>query len=591
MDFITNNVMQEVDLRDCLDTESLTSIKMNAKNTNKINELVKAYNNLIKEFNYIYKVNLKTITWEQIELLVNSGYFRDITDSKALQGVNTKVESIYKWDVKVIMLEKNLTTTQALNYIIEQINGGVGQEIHFSSGTFEIDGTPIIPITKECKLTGTGNTTLNFTTENTIIYKGDILKEVHGYLKFGVEISNIMFEGNYNTTTCLEFNGVGRATINNCLFMHIKGIALNFTHSQDFYISNCYIRYCGNGSTPAIQFNEYTTTNSNMNVNDLKFVGCTFEHCKGTFIKSVGNNNNSINFTACKLEYATGGTPCSTAPIIFENASRIDFSNCRFTHYEVANTPFMYFTNCFAIKIQGSCFNTSEPFAIAKFEKCNNCHVVVDGRKCGNIVNVNSTNLKVDITDNEQTVFRYFLEDENENTNLPLENYVYTYNGNKLTNNVIETSATANSRIIYTGITRRNLAIGGIRVRVTIDSRGRTGDNVIVALKSGNEEKNVRILTLKEGINTYNIDIEGEKLYPDENKIVIANKEPYSYYILALSYENKLYGYNTPPMSVTYYQDGQICWNSSTGEGRYLGWIFNKALQKWLPFGKIEKTT
>ncbi|NGY75595.1 hypothetical protein F6Y02_02015 [Bacillus megaterium] len=127
-------------------------------------------------------------------------------------------------------------------------------------------------------------------------------------------------------------------------------------------VEDCYFRYTGNQENKISgvfmdDYNESEGAISSQNVNDIKFIGCTFEHDTGPLFSSIGRHNNSINFTACKFEYV--GKIGDMIPINIKNGIRFQFYGCRFTHYNA--TGMFYIENSSNIEIRGATYNNQEP--------------------------------------------------------------------------------------------------------------------------------------------------------------------------------------------------------------------------------------
>lgn len=327
-----------------------------------------------------------------------------------------------KYDLRQ-QIENGVSFEQALTEAIEKAKNN--DVIKIPNGTFELNNKHVIQKSISLEGEGAGLTNINIGKSAYISFEADEedakAYKQDAYLKYGVHVKGITFQSQqeadkkFVANNALKFKYVGRATIDDVIFSHIEGVALELEASQDFYISNIYVRYCGkydestNVNLPAVYFKQTSGEGfpESVNVNDIKFIGCTFEHNCGQLIKSNGKNNNSINFTACKFEFANDFSSgkqkdINVSACKFVNASRVNFNNCRFTHYSNATNigrGFVEFEKSQYITINGECFNREnitnaqglDPYRFANFNSCKIATVDIKGNKCGNVTQENDS--------------------------------------------------------------------------------------------------------------------------------------------------------------------------------------------------------
>lgn len=138
----------------------------------------------------------------------------------------------------------------------------------------------------------------------------------------GLEING----GDYNSDLiqifCADF-----CDIFNCRICASTGRGIYAREWMDSRVVNCYFTWIGSsdGSLPAVELNsgedgyEYT--------NQIHFLGCDFEQCRGTSLSTTGTNTNEIMCTNCKFEAIFSNQPL----VVLNKAVAIFLMSCTFT--------------------------------------------------------------------------------------------------------------------------------------------------------------------------------------------------------------------------------------------------------------------
>lgn len=430
-------------------------------------------------------------------------------------------------------LQGETDDTERIKRAINSIGKG---KVIFSSKDYKISSE--IRIRKYVRLVGAGNqaTFISLIKDTDgIIFEGkpngsDGPRVADNYLQnssLGVEGITIRGDDSYSKRA-LSFIYVGRASVKDVIFSHYGGNALYFRSAQDMVIEDCYFRYTGNqeNKVPGIFMDDYNESEgaiSSQNVNDIKFIGCTFEHDTGPFFSSVGKHNNSINFTACKFEYV--GKSGDMIPINIENGTRFQFYGCRFNYYK--ETGMFNIKNSSNIEIRGATYNNQEPSFFANLEDTYGVIVDIVGRKTGKvIIEGNSYNIDQRVLDSEHTgLERAVMEEFNPGQMINLRNIHYPDTGARIVDDkegtngaVIQLKDLDYKRAINFRI--NNNPVVGNDVTFRIKAKSSPSKDYEVRIKGESFEEILSVVKIDQEYNWYEVKIPRSKLKEKTNLII-----------------------------------------------------------------------
>lgn len=435
---------------------------------------------------------------------------------------------------------------------------------------------------------------------NAITFSGSISSSIDTYLQnASCGIEGITIKGlDTNTKPLLSVIFAGRIKFTDVIFSHNGGGALYLRSIQDTMFLDCCFRYCGNKiiDTASVFLDDYSVNSSatsRMNVNDIKFIGCTFEHNNGCLLKSIGTGNNSVSFTTCKFEYgAVKGDPI---PIQLTNAERFLFIGCRFTNYY--NSGMFELTNCYGIEINGVCYNNTEPSFFANIVDSRAINVRLNGRKIGK-VNKSGNTYNLDIKYNEQEHlgrFYYFIMDNTSPNDLvDLRNIHYPDSGAIVvddstgTDGIIIRQTTASKQLFFVNINKNQIAKNGVTIWLKLNSNVTTAHSFYLqpTYGSGSLFKN---MTINEGESWYSISIPKDSL--NESKaLVMVTPSGFegTIELKQMYYEDKYYA-STYPVNGTW-RMGEEVYNNTPTAGGYEKWkcVVAGTPGMWKGVGLIE---
>ncbi|WJD82024.1 right-handed parallel beta-helix repeat-containing protein [Priestia megaterium] len=430
-------------------------------------------------------------------------------------------------------LQGETDDTERIKRAINSIDKG---KVIFSSKDYKVSSE--IRIRKYVRLVGAGNQATFITLikdTDGIIFEGkpkgsDGPRSADNYLKnssLGVEGITIRGKDSF-TKKALSFIYVGRASVKDVIFSHYGGNALYFRSAQDMVVEDCYFRYTGNQENKISgvfmdDYNESEGAISSQNVNDIKFIGCTFEHDTGPLFSSIGRHNNSINFTACKFEYV--GKIGDMIPINIKNGIRFQFYGCRFTHYNA--TGMFYIENSSNIEIRGATYNNQEPSFFVNLQDTYGVIIDIVGRKTGKVnIKGNSYNIDQRLLDSEHTgLERAVMEEFNPGQMLNLRNVYYPNTGTKIVDNeegtngaVIQLKDLDYKRAINFRI--NNNPIVGNDVTFWVKAKSSSSKDYEVRIKGESFERILKVVKIGEEYNWYEVKIPSSELKEKTNLII-----------------------------------------------------------------------
>ncbi|MEI2463280.1 right-handed parallel beta-helix repeat-containing protein [Niallia taxi] len=422
---------------------------------------------------------------------------------------------------------KEIDDTNRIKRAIESIDGGT---IVFSAKKYKISSE--ITINKYIRLVGQGaNATIIDIIKDTngITFKGSPEGEnvADGYLQnssIGLESMTVQGRDSY-TKNAISFIYVGRANLNDIVFSHYGGNGLYLQSAQDMYISNCYFRYNGNqklGTASVYMDNISEEASSTQNVNDIKFIGCTFEHNNGQLIKSIGSDNNSINFSSCKFEYHSikGDSPA----IYIEKGKRFQFTNSRFTSYD--KSGMFYINNSSDISIEGATFNRNEPVNFAHISNSNGINVNILGKIPGKVnIQGNSYNIYKQIIDDQHNGLEKSVLDEYKtgiavdlrNIHYPDDDAVVVDDSDGTNGASIQLQGGDYKRILYFKINDTPISNN---LTFWIKARSSDSKQYEVRLKNKEKEEIIRVLDIGSKYQWYKVEIPASSLTLDSYLIM-----------------------------------------------------------------------
>lgn len=422
---------------------------------------------------------------------------------------------------------KETDDTNRIKRAIESIDRGT---IIFSAKKYKISSE--ITINKYIRLIGQGaNATIIDITKDTngITFKGspEGKNVADGYLQnssIGIESMTVQGRDSH-TKNAISFIYVGRANLIDIVVSHYGGNGLYLRSAQDMYISNCYFRYNGNqkrGTASVFMDDINAEASSTQNVNDIKFIGCTFEHNNGQLIKSIGKDNNSINFNSSKFEYhsSQGDSPA----IYIENGKRFQFTNSRFTSYD--KSGMYYINNSSDISIEGATFNRNEPINFANISNSNGIKVNLIGKIPGKVnIKGNSYNIYKQIVDDQHNGLEKSLLDEYKpgiavdlrNLHYP-DDDAFIIDDSEGTNGAsIQLQGGDYKRILYFKI---NDTPSSNNVTFWIKARSSESKQYEVRLKNKEKEEIIQVLDIGRNYQWYKVDMPASSLTLDSYLIM-----------------------------------------------------------------------
>lgn len=403
-----------------------------------------------------------------------------------------------------------------------------------------------------------------------------------------------------HTKDLIRMEYIARASFKDVVLNRSGGNGLYMRSVQDCVFENMYFRYCGKQFTGnTALFMDSFIYNSNENVNDNKFINCTFEHNTGQLIKSIGEFNNSNVFMGCKFEYNNEGTPQTNSPIILQKTSRFQFDNCRFTHYSTCANGLFEITDSYDITLNGSCFNSINPTKFGSIINSHNIKIDVNGRKCGGVTKTGNTYyIQENVFEKENNSDFVLLEKVNEYANVDIRNMHYSDEGAKIEDYadgvngcIIKGSDKDYQKVIMVKINKQNINKDGLTIYFKAKSSSSKAYELRVRKLDG-EIYNINITSQLIGIteSLYKVSIPNE--YLKSNTYFIINngnaQAGINLYISELYFENKYY-VNSIPVSGKW-SIGDKVYNSSPTSGSYEGWICTTSGTPgtWKGFGLIQ---
>lgn len=468
---------------------------------------------------------------------------KEINEKDRLDEITKELREFATFNIAKIMRVNSISASVAFNKILAEAKNG--DTIYFPAGTYEID-EDLDEINKIIKIKGAGArlTTLKAMDNVKIIrYCGSKSYTFDGYLMFGCSIEGLTIEGNDKTNAGIYWERVGRVHMTDVIIQHVKDIGLNFKYAQDFAINNIYVRYCGDKTKdiPAVKMCDIDTSEANvntkMNVNDIKFVNCTFEHNEGQLLYIDGLYTNSIVFQNCKFEY--GGEKGDPVAIKVNKGSRISFDNCRFTNAQYSGM--FEFIETKVVNIRGFAYNNqydienTKDYVFAKFTDCKVVKVEISGIYCGVCEFLGKTIIsKYNISD--QTAFgdyymnNYLFEDFHPYIPVDLRRIIYPRDGAYIDNNGSIAQEVAKKPLIRALLSREKPCCTNVNFVLEVENTSASERKLLVyneyknSDKEGNENPNgnIRVASGSSWV-TYTLPV--EKLHDGYNRFVLQADE------------------------------------------------------------------
>ncbi|MEI2464979.1 right-handed parallel beta-helix repeat-containing protein [Niallia taxi] len=533
---------------------------------------------------------------EGIETLVNANQVVKQTDFDSYKSDNnTKVNNtstdLTDRGINIKTLGADSTGVLDISdYLKTAATMVVRGDIVLPRGTFNL-AQPVV-FNSYVRLKGQGNnvTTIKVTTDiAAITFSGGITGGIDSYLQnASCGIEGLTLAGrDENTKPLLSVMFSGRIKFSDVIFSHNGGGALYLRSVQDTMFLDCHFRYCGNKTinTAAVFMDDYSvnpSASNQMNVNELKFVGCVFEHNTGRLLQSTGNGNNSSTFTSCKFEY--NGASGDPVPIYLKNAERFIFIDCRYTGYDL--TGMFDIDNCYGIEIRGMSYNNNEPTFFARINNSRGISIRGNGRKVGKIIKTGSTyNLDIKLNEQEHVgrFYNYITSTHAPGESVDLRNIHYPDGGATIvddatgTDGVLIRQTTAGKQLFIVNINNTVVPRNGITIwaRINATVNATHAFWLQATYGSGTLFQNI---TINAGETWVRISIPKHKL-PNTTALAMVTPSGFSgtVELKQMFYENRYYASAIPTSTTDSWLLGEEIFNFPPSPGGYEKWICTAA--------------